>query len=163
MAYTPNKSDPDYIRGLDILKRFFDASKTINSSAVKYSFDEMVKTLEARTGQKAFVEGLGLGVNASGFSNSKIQNAMTSLAKQANGKIPAKNQDFRDHLIDESRKVDFVDVVSAVKFVTVESAKDIAKGAQAVGDSVILTGKLLNYALPVIVGVVVFFWVKKQK
>ena len=159
-AYIPNKSDPDYIRGLDILKRFYDASKTINSSAVKYTFDEMVKTLEGRTGQKAFVEGLGLGVNASGFSNSKIQNAMTSLAKQAKGKIPAKNQDFRDHLIDESRKVDFVD---AVKYVAVESAKDVVKGAQAVGESVIFTGKLLTYALPIIVGTVVYFWVKKQK
>ena len=160
MAYTPNKSDPDYIRGLDILKRFYDASKSYNTSKVKYTFDQMIKTLESRSGQAAFIEGLGLGVNASGFSNSKIQNAMVSLARQSNGQIPEKNQNFRDYLIDKSKKINFVD---AVTYVAVESTKDIVKGAQAVGDSVLLTGKLLTYALPLIIGTVVYFWIKKQK
>lgn len=158
--YTQNKSDPDYIRGLDIVKRFYDYSKSFYPGQVKYSFEEMLKTLESRTGQVAFLEGLGFGVNSSGFSNSKVSNAMMKLAKQAKGQVPAKNQNFRDFLIDESRKIDFVD---AGVYVFVESSKDIASGLQVVGDSVLLTGKLLTMALPVIVGIVVYYWVKKQK
>lgn len=160
MAYVANTSDPDYIRGKDILKRFYDANKAVASKNVNYTFDQMLTTLTSRKGNVAFIESLGLGVNASGFSNSKVQNAMYNLAKKAQGKIPASNADFRNYLIDEGTKVSFVD---AITFTVVESAKDVVKGAQAVGDSVILTGKLLNYALPVIAGVVVYFWVMKQK
>lgn len=160
MAYVPNKSDPDYIRGVDILKRFYDLNRQMNPSKVNYTFDQMLTTLQGRTGQKAFIEGLGFGVNASGYTNSTIQTAMMNLAKQAGGKIPEKNVDFRTALLDEGTKFDFVD---AVTFVAKESAKDVIQGAQAVGESVLLTGKLLTYALPVIAGVVVYFWVMKQK
>lgn len=160
MAYVPNTSDPDYIRGKDILKRFYDANKSVASKNVNYTFEQMLSTLTSRKGNVAFIESLGLGVNASGFSNSKVQNAMYNLAKKAQGKIPASNADFRNYLIDEGTKVSFVD---AITFTVVESAKDVVKGTQAIGESVIFTGKLLNYALPVIAGVVVYFWVMKQK
>ena len=159
-AYVANISDPDYVRGKDILKRFYDANKILNSQKVNYTFDQMLSTLTSRKGSAAFIESLGLGINASGFSNSKVQNAMSALAKIANGKIPGSNQDFRNFLINEGYKVSFVD---AVTYVTTESVKDIVKGAQQVGESFLFTGKLLTYALPIIIGVVVYFWVMKQK
>lgn len=160
MAYVPNKSDPDYVRGLDIVKRYYEEAKKIYPKYVTYSFDEMLTSLQSRKGQQAFLEGLGLGINASGFSNSQVQSAMHRLAVKSSGKIPSRNQDFRDFLINEGTKVDFVDMVT---YVAKESAKDIISGAQAVGDSLILTGKLFTFAFPFIVGVLVYFWVKKQK
>lgn len=159
-TYTPNKSDPDYIRGADILRRFYDLNKSLYPSKVNYTFDQMLTTLQGRTGQKAFIEGLGFGINASGYTNSVVQNAMRKLAEQAKGQIPSKNSDFRNVLIDVGTQVNFVD---AITYTAVETAKTVANGAVAIGDSVINTGKMVNFFLPAIVGVLIYFWVMKQK
>lgn len=159
-AYIADKNGSDYLRGADALKRFHTAAKSLFPKNVNYTYDQLLVTLSKRTGQVAFVEGLGLAINSVGFSNSQVQTAMYSLAQKAMGKIPSKNGDFFNHLQDEGYKINFVD---AVTFVAKESVKDIVVGAQAIGDSVLLTGKLLTYALPVIAGVVVYFWVQKQK
>ena len=159
-AYVVNKSDPDYIRGADILKRFYDLNRSLYPSNVNYTFEQMVTTLQGRTGQKAFIEGLGFGINASGYTNSIIQNAMKKLAEQARGKIPSKNSDFRNILIDEGTKINFVD---AITYTAAETAKTVADGAVSIGESIINTGKLVNLFLPVIAGVIIYFWIMKQK
>lgn len=159
-TYIANKSDPDYIKGLDTLKRFHSASQSLFPKNVTYSFDQLLSTLASRKGQVAFIESFGLAINSVNFPNSKLQSAMYSLAQRSQGKIPSKNSDFFLYLQNEGAKIDFVDAVS---FVTKESVKDIVIGAQAVGDSILFTGKILNFALPVIVGVIVYFWVMKQK
>lgn len=156
-AYIPNKSDPDYIRGVDILKRFYDLNKSLYSSKVNYTFDQMLTTLQGRTGQKAFIEGLGFGINASGYTNSTVQSAMRKLAEQARGQIPSKNSDFRNVLIDEGTKVNFVDAVS---FVATESAKDVVKGVAKVGDSVIATGQVLSFIMPFLPFIALFILFK---
>ena len=159
-AYKPNLNDPDYIKGLDTLKRFHSSAQSLFPKNVTYSFDQLLSTLTSRKGQVAFVESFGLAINSVNFSNSKLQSAMYSIAQRSQGKIPSKNSDFFLYLQNEGAKIDFVD---AVTFVTKESVKDIVVGAQAIGDSVLLTGKLLNFALPAIAGIVVYFWVMKQK
>lgn len=158
--YVADKNNPDYIKGLDALQRFYNSAKSFSPNNVTYSFSELISILSTRTGQVAFVEGLGLAINSVGFSTSKIQSAMSILARKSMGKIPSKNGDFFNHLQDEGYKINFVD---AVAFVAKESAKDIVVGAQAIGDSIITTGKIFNFLLPAIVGVVVYFWVMKQK
>lgn len=159
-AYKPNLSDPDYVKGLDVLKRFYDYSKSMFPKNVTYTFQTMIETLGARKGQVAFVESLGLIVREVGFSTSKIQSAMKSLAQRAQGKIPSKNGDFYMQLQDEGAKIEFVD---AFKYVTVETAKDVGKGLVEVGNTLITTGKMLNFVFPALVGVVVYFWIMKQK
>ena len=85
--------------------------------------------------------GLGLGINLGEVPEYRVKSAMISLARNSGGKIPLSNNDFRDYLINEATKVSFTD---AVTFTVVESTKQIAQGAQAIGESVILTGKLVN-------------------
>ena len=160
MAYVPNINGVNYLRGADALKRFHTASRSLFPNSVNYSYEELIGTLTKRTGQIAFVDSLGFAINSVGFSNSRVQSAMYSLAQKAQGKIPSKNGDFFNHLQNEGYKINFVD---AVTFVTKESVKDIVTGAQAIGDSIITTGKIFNFLLPAIVGVVVYFWVMKQK
>lgn len=146
--------------GRKAIQYFYDEQKRLFSSKAPKSFDDLIKILEARQGGKNFLLGLGLGISLAEVPEYRIKSAMLNLARNSGGKIPQSNNDFRDYLINEATKVNFTD---AVTFTVVESAKQIANGAQAVGESVILTGKLINYALPFIVGVLIYFWVVKHK
>lgn len=146
--------------GKKAIQYFYDEQKRIYSSKAPRSFDELIKILEARKGGKNFLMGLGLGINFAEVPDYRVKTAMQTLARNSGGKIPLTNNDFRDYLINEATKVNFVD---AVAYTVKESAKQITEGAQSIGDSVIFTGKMLNYALPLIVGTLVYFWIKKQK
>lgn len=145
--------------GFKILKSFHDSSRSYYPFATIYSLDSLVKTLEGRLGQRNFVEGLGLAARLAEMSDSKINSSMKGLARASNGKIPAKNGMFYSYMVDAATAVSFVD---AVTYTAKESAKDIVKGAQAVGDQVLLTGKILNFLLPAIVLYLVYVYVVKK-
>lgn len=145
--------------GLKILKSFYDSSRSNYPFAVQYSFNELLKTLESRIGGKTFVSGLGLAAALAEFDNSDISDSMYALAKAAGGKIPAKNGDFYAFMVDQGTKVSFT---GAIVYTATESAKDIVLGAQQIGDSVLLTGKLINWLLPVIVIGFGYLYLKKK-
>jgi hypothetical protein len=125
------------------------------------SFTQLLDTLKARKpmGGTAFLEGIGFGVQAAQMSDSKIDSAMRQLAINSRGKIPQNNMDFFSYLSNESTKINFVD---AAVYTAVETAKDLATGAQAIGDQLIFTGKILNFLLPAILLFIVLFYVNKS-
>jgi hypothetical protein len=139
----------DHEQGLKVLRAFYDYSKYEYPFACTYSFQELLDTLHKRVGGKFIEDGIGLGVNSvDGFNDSKINSSMQALAKASGGKIPSKNGDFFAFMTNEATKVNFVD---AIAYTATESAKDIVTGAQKIGDSVLLSGQLLTWLLPVAV------------
>lgn len=146
--------------GIKVLKSFYNYSRGIFPFKTVYSFDQLVKTLEARKGGgPGYVESLGMSVRFAEMDDSKINSSMYSLAVMSSGKIPSKNSDFYNFMVNEATKINFVD---AIAYTAVESAKDIAKGAQQIGDSVLLTGKLITYLLPVAVLWFGYMYLKKK-
>lgn len=154
-----NLPSQDRARGLSILRQFYDSSKMLFPFAVTYTFEEMLKTIESRAAGKTFADGLGLGATLAEMNSSETYSAMNSLAKQAGGKIPSKNGDFKTFLIDQATSVNFVD---AVVYTATESAKDVVKGAEQIGNSVLMTGKLVTWLLPVAVVYFGYLYLKKK-
>lgn len=150
--------EQDKALGLKILKSFYDGAKFNYPFAVIYSFEELVSTLESRLGGKNFIAGLGLAAYSAGFDNDDIKTSMYALAKAAGGKIPAKNGDFYAYMVDQSTSVNYV---NAIAYTVKESLGDIATGAQAVGDSLLSTGKILTWIFPVVV--LYFGWIYLNK
>lgn len=144
----------DYERGRKAITYFHNAMATLYPSTYKISFEEMQNIIAQRKGGKNFVEGMGTGIILAEMSEAKVSDAMEELARQSKGKFPATNSVFTMALVNSSRQFSFIDMG---KTVAVESAKDILKGTQKIGDSIIEAGKgvtnslnLLKYALPII-------------
>lgn len=117
-----------------------------------YTLDEALKTVSR--GEKNigfFTDGIGgliREIQSDGFlSGNKVKNAMENLADKGAGKIPDRNTFFAA-LSSEAQDFTFRE---AAPFVLVESAKEVATGAQAVGDSIITTGKILTTIGPIVV------------
>lgn len=149
----------DLALGQKILRNFYDSAKSFYPFAVVYSFDELVKTLEARVGGKTFISGLGLAASLADFSDNDINSSMSALARNSGGKIPSKNGDFYAFMVDQGTKVSFT---GAVSYTVAQSALDIVSGAQQVGESVLATGKILNFLLPIAVVYFGFLFLKNK-
>lgn len=124
----------------------------------KYSFEEFYNLLIKIKGGKALAIGLGLGIREAGLSSSTVNDSMKKLAQSGNGKIPASQYDFFKFLVQGSSNISYLD---AAAFTALESFKDIGSGLESVGNQVILTGKILNFLMPVIALVVIYFLLNK--
>lgn len=152
--------------GEKVIQRFYAYWK-LTPSGAKVSYDQLLNILKSRKqmGGNAFLEGLGLGIrlvreeNPEAMTDSRIDSAMKKLALASEGKIPEKNYDFFRFLSNEATKVNFV---NAVAYTVTESAGDILSGVQDVGESLITTGKILNFLLPAIGLFFVLSWVNKS-
>lgn len=138
----------DLEKGKFVVKKFYDYWKGY-AAAFGISYEQLLNILKSRRpmGGESFISGLGLAVKNANISDSKIEEAMRKLAAASQGKLPEKNMDFFNALNGVAISYSFVD---ATAFVVTESAKDIAGAAQSVGNSLITTGKILNFFLPVI-------------
>lgn len=145
----------DSERGLKAITYYHSAMRSLYASSFKYSLPEFLEILKKLRGGKALLEGLGLGIREAEISDSRVRTAMDNLAKRGGGKIPASYMDFFYSLTSEAVKVNFID---AAAFVTVGVASDVLDGAQAVGDSVLTSFKVLNFLLPAIILIFVFFF-----
>jgi len=144
----------DYERGRKALTYYHNAMATLYPSTYKISFEELQNIIAQRKGGKNFVEGMGTGIILAEMSEGKVSDGMEELARQSKGKIPATNSVFTMALVNSSRQYSFIDMS---KTVAVESAKDLLKGAEHIGKSVIDAGKgvtntlsMLQYILPII-------------
>lgn len=146
----------DVERGKRAIKIFYDFWK-VYPEASKFSYEDLLRMLTSRRpmGGDAFLDGLGLGIREAGMSDSRVTAAMRNLALSSRGKLPAANMDFFNYLMNEATKINFVD---AAIYVTTESAKDVVSGAQAVGDSIITSAKVLNFFLPLVILFFVFIY-----
>jgi hypothetical protein len=106
---------------------------------------------------KQKVAGIGLMVNSGGTSSAgffstlfnsasdvtpmtaaQVQSAMSALAQQGSGKIPADFNSFTAVLTNSATQVNFLD---ALWFTATASAANVVQGAQAAGNAVIATGE----------------------
>lgn len=146
----------DRDRGLLILKAFHGNS----SLRFKMNFDLFLTTMWPDVKKREiYIAGIGLQANSADMSDSRIESAMRSMAYQSQGRVPASWGDFTKYLQNEAVKINWLD---AGVYTFTESAKDIAGGAQALGNQLIFTGKILNFILPAILLIVVLFYVNKS-
>ena len=143
--------------GLKVFKSFWNWSRAMNRSSFSLSFDDFLKVYGSKT--EVYLDGIGGGIREANVSDSTIDSAMRSMAIASNGKVPKNPLKMIDYLSNESVKIDWTD---AVVFTAKESAGDILKGAESVGNQILLTGKILNWLLPVIVLVFVLYWINKN-
>jgi hypothetical protein len=125
-------------------ERLIRAFHTENLKFSNYTipFEQLRRTLESRRGQKSFIRNFGGTIAVSGTSESDAIQAMKNLARLSHGKIPSVNVAFTQAIVDKATAFSFID---AAIYTTIESAKDIGKTAQAVGDTLINTGKILRF------------------
>ncbi len=138
--------------GLEVLRSYY---RFWNKPSI--TFDSFVEMIKARRpmGGEAFISGLGMGVREAEINSYRYTDAMRKLAIASGGKLPARNGDFFNYLSGVSINVNFID---AITYTATESAKDVLKGAESVGNSILTTGKILNFLLPAILLIFVFFW-----
>lgn len=143
--------------GTKVLKSFWNWSRMLNAGSFKVSFDEFLKSYGSKI--NIYLDGIGGAIKAAEVSDSRIDSAMRSLAIASKGKIPSDYQVYFKYISNEAVKVNWID---AVAYTAIESVKDIASGAQAVGNSILTTGKILNFLLPGIALIFVIFWINKH-
>lgn len=156
-----NQNDMD--RGREAFVYFHNRASRY--SGYGYTLDEALKIVargEKNIGN--FTDSLGgliREIQSDGFlTGNKVKNAMENLADKGAGKVPNINNFFAA-LSNEAQDFTFKE---AAPFVLVESAKEVATGAQAVGDSIITTGKILTTIGPiVIVGAILYIVFYKTK
>lgn len=138
--------------GFRVLKSFHRWSAYYNKSTFKLTYDQFLKALQPDTKKlNILADGLGGGVREVGLTDKQIDDAMSSLAITSRGRIPSRFTDFFNYLQNEGLKINWID---AAAFTVKESAKDVLSGAESVGKSLILSGKILNFILP---GIVIFY------
>lgn len=146
--------DPDVMRGYSVLNCFLNYFN--KTSSTKYTADQIAAILNPKF-PKVALEGLGLQLRyALGDNSVKLENAMKNLSRIANGRVPAPIA-FQSAFLDEGLSYTFTE---AATFVVSESAAEVAHGAQAIGDTLIGTGKLLLILFPFVVVAGIYFYGK---
>lgn len=106
-----------------------------------------------------YLDGIGGFIREDNVSDSRIDTAMRTLAQASNGRAMKNPLEVFQAFQGDIHNINWLD---AAAFVAVESGKDILNGAETIGNSVIFTGKMLTYLLPVIALVFVFFFINSK-
>lgn len=139
--------------GTELLKAFHGASN------LKISFSQLVVMLESRPNQKNFLTILGGAVINSGSSQSDAISAMRSMGKKSGTRVPASNAYFMQAIVDKATEFSYVD---AAIYTASETAKTVVHGVESVGNTLITTGKILNFIFPAVVLLALYFMFKKK-
>lgn len=130
-----------------------------NYSNYKLSYAELKHALEIRRGQSNFVRSLGGTIAVSGTPESDAIKAMKNLAHSSKGRIPSTNGAFTQAIVDRATDFSFVDAVS---FTAIETAKDVAKGVQEVGNTLLDTAKILKMVFIPTFFLILFLYFRKK-
>lgn len=145
----------------EALKYFHNESAGF--SGYNISFDELILKINKDRSDyvNSFLVNYGKSVVASDLSSSELKSVMENLAQQGQGRIPSNSNVFFQALISEVQNINWVKVgVEAV----VDTASDIASGAQSFGENVLFTMKTLNAIFPyIIIGGIVYIAITKIK
>lgn len=144
--------------GREALKYFHN--KALGYSNYDLNFDQLIAKVGGKIPLK-FLEIFGDTILNVELSTSKLKNAMESLADAGQGRLPQYQTAWFQALSNEAMNYSWVDAAS---FVSKETAKDIVKGAQVAGDSILTTLKGLGFVLPfIVIGGLIFFTYNKVK
>lgn len=142
----------DSERGRQALTYFHNYALSHYPKNYKRSLEQLIT--EASAKNRFLLEGLGLAINSSEISDSKVEAAMSRLADAGQGRLPADWNSWFSILTSESVKVTFLE---SVPFVVTESTKDILKGTAQIGDAVLDVGKSLLTVGPILVLAAIIF------
>lgn len=149
--------DPDVKVGRDAMIFFHNASARY--STYKLTFDELMATY----GKKAdiYAEGIGMAIRFNNISPSSVRKAMEGLANTAQGRIPKDHQDYINALQGEAKKINWLDLTSAI---AKETLTQSAQGLATFGNQVTSTLSTLTFLLPfLVVGAVLFVFSSRVK
>lgn len=150
---------------MDAIARGSEALMYFHNQASKYdgyhlSFDELKATLGTPKQIPIYLQGFGEYIGENEMSASAVKSAMEGLADQGEGRVPSQTSIF-NALGGKVSEINWLDLSTTV---AVETVKQVASGAQAVGDSVITTFSTLNTLLPIVaVGAILFIVFKRTK
>lgn len=132
--------------GLDAWKKFYNYLKMYHGNKVNYSFDEMMNSYGAK--KNIFISGWGDMIVNGSVASSRLESALIALAKDSQGRMLKNPIQVSNYIQNQATKIDWIE---AIAYVATESTKDVINAAADVGDSLILTGKILTWLLPIIV------------
>lgn len=142
--------------GYNAFRKFYDYQKKFYPKAVNYSFDELLNSYGTK--KEIFIVGWGDMIVNGNVSSSRLDTALVNLAQASQGRKLKNPIQVSNFIQNVNAKIDWIE---AAAYVALESTKDVVKGAQAVGDQLIFTGKILNFFLPMIIIFFVLFWINK--
>lgn len=147
-------TDPDHIKGMQILGWYFNEARRYS----RFPYKDINSMLNFYSAGKAKVlpEGVGMAfrigqMGVSRLTDAKAQAAMINLARKGAGQMPTNWNDFQSAL-NNAGNPSFFD---AVKYVSVNTGKDIVGAAQKVGDTLVMTGNIARWLIPMIPVVIV--------
>lgn len=143
--------------GLSAFKKFYDWQKVFFPREVNYSLDDLLNSYGNK--KEIFINGVGDMIVNGNVSNSRLDTALRSLAKDSQGRKLKNPIQISNYIQSVESKIDWVDAAS---FVATESLKDVAGATESIGKSIITTGKILNFLIPVIGVLFVLAWLNKS-
>lgn len=161
----PNlETQQDIARGLEALQFFHNAS--VEYSGYPYRTTEDLAKALSKLPVYNFADGFGFSVNSllstGVYDISDVRTAMQALARDAQGRVPTASS-----FISAIGKIPQGDpsLIKAIGFTVKESAKDIGKGAQVVGNAVIATGASLATIGPLLVvaGIIMYAYLRIKR
>lgn len=162
MSFFNFQPQNDMDTGREAIKYFHNKMVMLYPDQYTISMDFLINKVGGAA-PNDFLDALGMAIKAIEMTSSQVEDAMEALADGANGGIP-KQTKFFTALKDRAMVLTPGDWVEALPGIAADSAIDIAKGAQKVGDAVIDTGKSLLAIGPIlIVGAVIFIVVMRSK
>lgn len=147
--------------GREALKYFFYASKKYSN--FNYSFDNMLETIAGSPkAVQFFLDGIGTAIieiqKDDFLTGNRVKIAMIKLAEVSKGNLPKKEY-FYSALSTEASNVTFI---QALPSVIKGTASELVTGAQAIGNTLIDTGKILNMLFPFVAVAAILFIVKEK-
>lgn len=144
----------DMEKGRIALAAFHSASLKYDSYTPK-SVDDLI-SLYGKKGE-IYQDGIGLAVSVNNISEREAENIMFNLASVTRGRIPKDHQAYVNAIGKKAGEISYLDLTLSVSS---EVAKTVAGGAQALGDSLITTGRIVNFILPALIlgGLYLYFF-----
>lgn len=149
--------------GNDCLKYYHNEMIYNFPQSYKWTFNQLVDFINSKN--RSTIAQIGSAIESIDMSEKAAGQAMEKLSLAGKGQIAYNSSSFLQALNDEYSKLDLVDALGDT---AIETAKDLAKGAQRVGDVVIDTGKNIldvsTWAIPLLIfGGAAFFIFNKAK
>lgn len=133
----------DIEQGREALRFFHNASLKYDAYTPG-SFDDLLSYYGKK--RDIYLDGIGMVIRENAMNPYVVQGAMEKLARTAQGKIPKDHQGYISALGNQAGQINWLDLSATV---AVETATQVVAGAQAVGDNVVSSLKVLNWVWPI--------------
>lgn len=154
MSWFNSQPQNDIERGREAMVYFHNSM--VGYPGYELTLDEMIEQVSKGKPQ-IFLEGLGFAIISIDMRESQVRDAMTNLAAKCGGRMPANNVVFTNALSNRIQNISLTDWVYGSPEIALNIGKDVVKGAQQVGDTILTTaGGLLAIAPLGIIAAVVF-------